>query len=70
MELGGPSHFLSPSNNRDGPTKAKKRLLKALGWKVLNMSYLKNMEFQKLSDEERNKALVAWLQKFGVNPET
>jgi len=70
LELDGPTHFLSPSNKRDGPTKAKKRLLKSLGWKVLNISYMQNREFEKLREEEKKKALVVWLEKYGVKPET
>eukprot|EP00520_Triparma_pacifica_P015110 CAMPEP_0118643390 /NCGR_PEP_ID=MMETSP0785-20121206/6366_1 /TAXON_ID=91992 /ORGANISM="Bolidomonas pacifica, Strain CCMP 1866" /LENGTH=675 /DNA_ID=CAMNT_0006535051 /DNA_START=153 /DNA_END=2176 /DNA_ORIENTATION=+ len=68
LELDGPTHFLSPSNKRDGPTKAKKRLLKSLGWKVLNISYMQNREFEKLREEEKKKALVVWLEKYGVKP--
>jgi len=70
LELDGPYHFLSPSNKRDGPTKAKKRLLESLGWKVLNMSYLKHRKYRKLSDEKKKKALIVWLKKCGVEPET
>jgi hypothetical protein len=62
LELDGPSHFLSPSNEIDGPTKAKKRLLKSLGWKVLNMSYLQHRKYEKLSDENKKKLLVGWLK--------
>ncbi|GMI49153.1 hypothetical protein TrCOL_g7717 [Triparma columacea] len=68
LELDGPSHFLSPSNERNGPTKAKKRLLKSLGWKVLNMSYLQNMKYGKLSDKNKKETLVDWLKKCGVKP--
>lgn len=70
LELDGPSHFLSPSNERDGPTKAKNRLLKSLGWKVLNVSYMLHKKYEKLSDEKKKKNLVAWLKKLGVKPKT
>ena len=68
LELDGPSHFLSPSNERDGTTKAKKRLLKSLGWKVRNMSYLQHRKYEKRSDENKKKILVDWLKKCGVKP--
>jgi very-short-patch-repair endonuclease len=46
IEFDGPSHFLRLAGSREsgdienGPTKAKRRFLTSLGWKVINVSHL------------------------------
>ena len=76
LELDGPTHFLKPIKGtedtelpRDGPTKAKKRLLEALGWKVLRMSHWKKIEYDKLEDEEKMGIWANELGKSGVAPQ-
>ena len=45
IEFDGPSHFLEANDNdklttqRDGPTEAKRRLLKMLEWRVINLDF-------------------------------
>ena len=80
LELDGPSHFLMPleeekykvkkkKQNRDGPTKAKTRIMKSLGWKVSRHSYLKNMKVEEKSVSEREKFWIEKLGKYKVKPE-
>jgi hypothetical protein len=46
IEFDGPSHFLRSAGSRklagieNGPTKAKRRFLRSVGWAVINISYL------------------------------
>merc|ERR1712157_43305 len=55
IENDGASHFLTelkkgalPNHGKkDGPTIAKKRLLKRLGWKVINIPYMINIEIER-----------------------
>ena len=52
----------------DGPTKAKTRTMKSLGWKVMRFSWLKRMELDKRPEQERREFWVKELGGFGVEP--
>jgi len=62
IEYDGPSHFLrSPATGevtsiKNGPTKAKRRFLEKLGWKVINIDYKDWME------AKRNSESKEWLR--------
>jgi len=77
LELDGPSHFLRPIKKikvgeettqipRDGPTKAKKRLLEKLGWKVWRMSHFKKIEYDKLGNQEKMHMWATALRGHGI----
>ena len=76
MELDGPFHFLESLEEkgvgedprRDGPTKAKTRLMESLRWKVMRFSWLKRMELDKRPEQEKRKFWVKELGKLGVEP--
>ena len=76
LELDGPSHFLKKFGEkgegekprRDGPTKAKTRLMKSLGWKVMRFSWLSKIKLHKRPEEERREFWVKKLGGFGVEP--
>eukprot|EP00187_Rhodella_violacea_P006841 CAMPEP_0174902780 /NCGR_PEP_ID=MMETSP0167-20121228/39846_1 /TAXON_ID=38298 /ORGANISM="Rhodella maculata, Strain CCMP736" /LENGTH=296 /DNA_ID=CAMNT_0016144899 /DNA_START=44 /DNA_END=934 /DNA_ORIENTATION=+ len=74
LELDGPTHFLkSPRGSaktltRDGPSKAKARLLASLGWKVCGFSYLEAERVNAMSDDDRTQFWKAKLAEFGVRP--
>lgn len=62
IEFDGPSHFLRSAQSRrladieNGPTKAKRRFLKGLGWTVINISYL---DWTEAATRERKQDLLA-----------
>jgi hypothetical protein len=67
LELDGPSHFLKSSKTgkegrRNGPTEAKKRLLKSLGWKVRRLDWKIDRKLQKMNEKERR---AFWEKSFG-----
>ena len=76
LELDGPSHFLrslkekekgeGEESRRDGPSKAKIRLMESLGWKVLRFSWLNRIKLGKKPEEERREFWVKELGKLGV----
>ena len=82
LELDGPSHFLTrlegtnakqerkKKPTRDGPTKAKTRIMQSLGWKVSRHSYMRNTKLEKRSPEERKIYWIKKLGKFGVRPQS
>ncbi|GMH67649.1 hypothetical protein TL16_g04735 [Triparma laevis f. inornata] len=83
LELDGPTHFLTtlvrrkkgdekekPKPIRDGPTKAKTRLMKKLGWQVSRHSYLNNRKLNTGSEEVRKNFWVKKLGKLGVEKTT
>ena len=61
IEFDGPSHYLRLAGSRrvadieNGPTKAKRRFLKSLGWTVLNVSYF---EWADAATREGKQALL------------
>jgi ABC-type uncharacterized transport system auxiliary subunit len=61
IEFDGPFHFLRLAGSRDhgkienGPTKAKRRFLKSLGWKVINISHF---EWQETRTREGRQNLL------------
>ena len=62
IEFDGPSHFLrlpgshEPGDIESGPTKAKRRFLQSLGWKVINISYV---EWRQAGTREGKRKLLA-----------
>ena len=76
MELDGPSHFLTSLKKkgegekprRDGPTKAKTRLMRSLGWQVARLGYLNGIKLSKFPEERRRAFWFKKLGKFGVEP--
>ena len=78
LELDGPSHYLnklgkggsgSEIGGRDGPTIAKERLLKRLGWRVISFSYLENIEREVMAAEKKEQLWGKLLGPFGIAPE-
>ncbi|GMH78431.1 hypothetical protein TrST_g4752 [Triparma strigata] len=72
LEVDGPTHFLRGTDGklrRDGPTKAKKRLLEGLGWKVVRLSSRRNEKLKKMEEEGRRKFWKKKLGKVGIHPE-
>ena len=63
VELDGPSHFLTkPYTNqyrkrRDGPTVAKERLLRKIGWKYISFSYIRHRTMDFMSKKDRK---IVW----------
>ena len=53
VECDGPSHFLSNTRRENGRTVAKRRLLEALGWKVVNIPYFDKMLMESKSFVEK-----------------
>ena len=76
LELDGPTHFLKSLEEkgegeeprRDGPTKAKTRLMESLRWQVFRHSYLSNMKLKRMPEEKRREFWVKELGVFGVEP--
>ena len=76
LELDGPFHFLKSLEEkgkgdeprRDGPTKAKTRLMESLRWQVFRHSYLSNMKLKRMPEEKRREFWVKELGVFGVEP--
>ena len=74
LELDGPFHFLKSSEKeeegekprRDGPTKAKTRLMKSLGWQVWRFSWLDWIQVQKLPEEKRSMFWKMGMKRHGV----
>jgi len=70
IEYDGPSHFLKTvgrgelSLTRNGPTKAKRRLLQQLGWTVINIDFRDRIEACRTSNEKQWLRTV--LQEAGV----
>ena len=67
LELDGPSHFLKSAKTgkegrRNGPTEAKKRLLKSLGWKVRRLDWKVRVKLDKKNEKERR---AFWEKSFG-----
>jgi len=67
LELDGPSHFLKSAKTgkegrRNGPTEAKKRLLKSLGWKLRRLDRKVRVKLDK-KNEKRRRAF--WEKSFG-----
>ena len=62
IEFDGPAHFLrlpgshEPGDIENGPTKAKRRFLQSLGWKVINISYV---EWRQAGTREGKRKLLA-----------
>jgi len=63
IELDGPTHYLKAARTgeltmtENGPTKAKRRFLEQLGWKVINIDYREYYLVKGASNEKR------WLRK-------
>ena len=77
LELNGPWHYLkklvkdgagSEIGGRDGPTIAKERLLKRLGWRVINFSYLQANEKHLMTTEEKEQLWGKLLGPLGIAP--
>lgn len=66
MTLDSPFHFLSPSNKRDGPTKAKERLIEDVGWQIINMSYIEFAKYKKENDDSKKTMLAQMLIPLGA----
>merc|ERR1711981_860366 len=78
LELDGPWHYLkklgkggsgSEIGERDGPTIAKERLLKRLGWRVISFSYLQKEEKEAMIAEEKEQLWGKLLGPFGIVPQ-
>ena len=76
LELDGPSHFLTRPDEglesvgrRNGRTISKARLLRQLGWSVINFSYSENIARDAMTTEERKKMWSQLLEPYGIIPE-
>lgn len=78
IEFDGRNHFLTglkydelPTDNKEnGTTKAKRRFLQRLGWKVINLTYMKDIEMNKRGQNARKvkkEYLREKLRKVGIN---
>ena len=59
----------SEIDGRDGPTIAKERLLKRLGWRVITFSYLQDREREAMAQAERKAMWAQLLGPFGIAPQ-
>jgi hypothetical protein len=53
IECDGPFHYLLNSGRETGSSRAKKRLLERLGWKVISIPYWVNEEFMERGGDKR-----------------
>ena len=67
IECDGPSHYLtvldgSGRSVENGSTKAKRRLLQRLGWKVVNLNWEEAARNQSSKEWLRGKLVDAWVE--------
>ena len=67
IECDGPSHYLSyvcgaEKNQENGPTKAKRRLLQELDWKVINSSWMEASQHETSKEWIRAKLFKAGVE--------